>query len=42
MKKQISKLNLKTDKIVNLSKKQAQEVVGGGRGVSGPSHCHQC
>lgn len=28
MKKQVSKISLKTDKIVNLSKNQAQAVVG--------------
>ena len=30
MKKNISKIALKTDKIVNLSAKQAQQIVGGG------------
>jgi len=29
MKKQLSKLNLKTDKVVNLSKDNSQGVVGG-------------
>ncbi|MEZ4903723.1 MAG: class I lanthipeptide [Spirosomataceae bacterium] len=29
MKKQISKISLKTDKIVNLSKNNAQAIVGG-------------
>lgn len=31
MKKQISKLSLKTDKIVNLSKNDAQAIVGGAK-----------
>ncbi|WP_205880581.1 class I lanthipeptide [Larkinella terrae] len=31
MKKQVSKITLKTDKIVSLSKIQAQQVAGGAR-----------
>ncbi|MBB3836073.1 hypothetical protein FHS57_000055 [Runella defluvii] len=41
MKKQLSKLNLKTDKVVNLSKDNSQGVVGG-RPQSNPNSKVYC
>ncbi|MFN8354474.1 MAG: class I lanthipeptide [Spirosomataceae bacterium] len=43
MKKNLSKLALKTDKIVSLSKNQVQQVVGGGRAIAPTiSSCSSC
>ncbi|MFN8354449.1 MAG: class I lanthipeptide [Spirosomataceae bacterium] len=40
MKKNISKLALKTDKIVSLSIEKMQGVVGAAKGVTGGHTCH--
>ncbi|MFN8354483.1 MAG: class I lanthipeptide [Spirosomataceae bacterium] len=42
MKKQISKLSLKTDKVVSLSKLEATAIVGGAKPQTKWSNCATC